>query len=154
MTQQTSWVPHWEYRQKGTNADSSKLRVNWGYSTLAWRIPWREEPGRLQSMGWPRVGHDWATSLSLSLRIQAPLKMAAVVRCDVMKNLWTQRMRTHTSQEASKAPKNVPYASIMAATASDVTELFMRSFIRKLSYVIGRPHHGTCTQNAMKKSLL
>ena len=36
-------------------------------STLAWRIPWREEPGRLQSMGSQRVGHDWATSLSLSL---------------------------------------------------------------------------------------
>ena len=33
-------------------------------STLAWRIPWREEPGRLQSMGSQRVGHDWATSLS------------------------------------------------------------------------------------------
>ena len=27
-------------------------------STLAWSIPWREEPGRLQSMGWQRVGHD------------------------------------------------------------------------------------------------
>ena len=27
-------------------------------STLAWRIPWREEPGRLQSMGSQRVGHD------------------------------------------------------------------------------------------------
>ena len=27
-------------------------------STLAWRIPWREEPGRLQSMGLRRVGHD------------------------------------------------------------------------------------------------
>ena len=32
-------------------------------STLAWRIPWREEPGRLQSMGSQRVGHDWATLL-------------------------------------------------------------------------------------------
>ena len=32
-------------------------------STLAWRIPWREEPGGLQSMGSQRVGHDWATSL-------------------------------------------------------------------------------------------
>ena len=37
-------------------------------STLAWKIPWMEEPGRLQSMGsgLQRVGHDWATSLSLS----------------------------------------------------------------------------------------
>ena len=34
-------------------------------STLAWKIPWTEEPGRLQSMGSPRVGHDWVTSLSL-----------------------------------------------------------------------------------------
>ena len=30
-------------------------------SILAWRIPWPEEPGRLQSMGSQRVGHDWAT---------------------------------------------------------------------------------------------
>ena len=36
-------------------------------STLAWKIPWREEPGRLQSMKSLRVGHDWATSLSFSL---------------------------------------------------------------------------------------
>ena len=34
-------------------------------STLAWKIPWTEEPGRLQSMGSLRVGHNWATSLSL-----------------------------------------------------------------------------------------
>ena len=33
-------------------------------STLAWKIPWVEEPGRLQSMGSLRVGHNWATSLS------------------------------------------------------------------------------------------
>ena len=34
-------------------------------STLAWKIPWMEKPGGLQSMGSGRVGHDWATSLSL-----------------------------------------------------------------------------------------
>ena len=34
-------------------------------STLAWKIPWMEEPGGLQSMGLLRVGHDWATSLTL-----------------------------------------------------------------------------------------
>ena len=33
--------------------------------SLAWEIPWMEEPGRLQSMGSLRVRHDWATSLSL-----------------------------------------------------------------------------------------
>ena len=34
-------------------------------STLAWKMPWTEEPGGLQSMGSLGVGHDWATSLSL-----------------------------------------------------------------------------------------
>ena len=36
-------------------------------STLAWKIPWAEEPGRLQSTGSLRVGHNWATSLHFSL---------------------------------------------------------------------------------------
>ena len=35
------------------------------FSTLAWKIPWTEGPGGLQSMGLLRVGHNWATSLSL-----------------------------------------------------------------------------------------
>ena len=34
-------------------------------STLAWKITWTEEPGRLQSMGSLGVGHNWVTSLSL-----------------------------------------------------------------------------------------
>ena len=34
-------------------------------SILAWKIPWTEEPGGLQSMGSLRVGHNWMTSLSL-----------------------------------------------------------------------------------------
>ena len=33
-------------------------------STLAWKIPWTEVPGRLQPMGWQRVRHNWATSVS------------------------------------------------------------------------------------------
>ena len=33
------------------------------FGTLAWKIPWTEEPGRLQSIGSQRVGHNWATSL-------------------------------------------------------------------------------------------
>ena len=37
-------------------------------STIAWKIPWTEEPGRLQSMGSQRVRHHWATSLHLTRR--------------------------------------------------------------------------------------
>ena len=55
---------------------AQKIQMKWGLlrgekamaphsRTLAWKIPWMEEPGRLQSMGSLRVGHDWATSLSL-----------------------------------------------------------------------------------------
>ena len=36
-------------------------------SSLAWKITWIEEPGRLQSVGSQRVRHDWVTSLSLSI---------------------------------------------------------------------------------------
>ena len=43
---------------------SLKKAVETHSSTLAWKIPWTEEPGRLRSMGLWRVGHDWATSLS------------------------------------------------------------------------------------------
>ena len=39
-------------------------------STLAWRIPWTEEPGGLHSMGSLIVGHDWAASLSLFTFVQ------------------------------------------------------------------------------------
>ena len=34
-------------------------------STLAWKVPWKDEPGRLQSMGSHRVGHDWSELAAL-----------------------------------------------------------------------------------------
>ena len=61
---------------KGVAQGSGLVEIMWGLdplekematqsSTLAWKTPWTEEPGRLQSMGLQRVGDDWATSLSL-----------------------------------------------------------------------------------------
>ena len=38
-------------------------------SILAWRIPWTEEPGGLQSMGLQRVGHDWETFTFIDILI-------------------------------------------------------------------------------------
>ena len=49
-------------------------------STLAWKIPWTEEPGRLQSVGLQRVRHDWATSLSL-MRTRWPTSLLQVRTC-------------------------------------------------------------------------
>ena len=51
-TMQETWV-----RSLGQEDALEKEMVTHS-STLAWKIPWMEEPGRLQSMGLPRVGHD------------------------------------------------------------------------------------------------
>ena len=50
-------------------------------SILAWRIPWMEEPGGLQSMGSQRVRHDWATSLSFTFTLarSVPLLSHSIV---------------------------------------------------------------------------
>ena len=47
-----------------TTGDAEKAMASHS-STLAWKIPWTEEPGRLHSKGLWRVRHDWVTSLSL-----------------------------------------------------------------------------------------
>ena len=52
-------------------------------STLAWKIPWTEEPARLQSMESLRVGHDWATSL------HAKVGCVYVYNCDIFLLNWT-----------------------------------------------------------------
>ena len=44
--------------------DSLEKEMATHSSMLAWRIPWTEKPGRLQSTGSQRIGHDWATSPS------------------------------------------------------------------------------------------
>ena len=41
-------------------------------SILDWRIPWTGEPGRLQSMGLQRVGHDWAINTHTHAHTQCP----------------------------------------------------------------------------------
>ena len=54
-------------------------------STLAWKIPRMEEPGRLQSMGLLRVRHDWATSLSL-LTFMHCRRNGNPLQCSCLKN--------------------------------------------------------------------
>ena len=44
-------------------------------STLAWRIPWTEEPGGLQSTGSQRVGHNWVTNTFFFLPISQSCKV-------------------------------------------------------------------------------
>ena len=60
--QQCMWLPISFYTLANSILEKAMAPHS---SILAWKIPWTEEPGRLQSMGSLRVGHDWATSLSL-----------------------------------------------------------------------------------------
>ena len=58
---------HWVMKMEFTHFYSqySEKAMAPHSSTCAWKLPWTEEPGRLQSMGSWRVGHDWVTSLSI-----------------------------------------------------------------------------------------
>ena len=49
-------------------ADPLEKEIATHSSTLAWKIPWMEKPGRLQSMGLQRVRHDGATSFLAEYR--------------------------------------------------------------------------------------
>ena len=55
-------ISNWNKRTLARNSEKAMATHS---STLAWKIPWTEESGRLQSMELLRVGHNWATSLSL-----------------------------------------------------------------------------------------
>ena len=69
-TKKSRWLPWPTMRETWVRSlgweDSLEKEMAIHSSTLAWKIPWTEEPGRLPSMGSQRVRHDWATSLSLS----------------------------------------------------------------------------------------
>ena len=66
-------------------------------SILAWKIPWVEEPGRLQSMRLLRVGHDWATSLWDDLIYETPNEIIKMWRGVG----WGRRLQT-TSKEVKE----------------------------------------------------
>ena len=67
ILEQVSWTHLWRvsvYFPRCLSSTPEKV-MELHSSTLAWKIPWTEEPDRLQSMGLRRVRHDWETSLSL-----------------------------------------------------------------------------------------
>ena len=92
-------------------------------STLAWKIPWMEEPGRLQSIGSLRVGHDWASSLSLFTFMHWRRKWQPTPVCSCQENprdggalwatvygvaqSWTRLMRLSSS--ISRQPQQWPW---------------------------------------------
>ena len=61
-------------------------------STLAWKIPWTEEPGGLESMGSQRVGHDWATSLSLFTLMHLAWKIPGMAEPGGLPSMGSRRV--------------------------------------------------------------
>ena len=79
-------------------------------STLAWKIPWMEELGGLQSMGSLRVGHNWETSLSLFTfmhwrRKWQPTPVSLPGESQVWGSLVDCRLWGHTELDTTKATK-------------------------------------------------
>ena len=75
-------------------------------STLAWKIPWTEEPGRLQSMGSLRVGHDWrdlAAAAGLPVHHYLPEFTQTHVH-----QVGDAIQPSHTLSYPSPAPKSLP----------------------------------------------
>ena len=67
-------------------------------STLAWKIPWTEQPGGLQSMGSQRVGHNWATSLSKEFSVPILQFFSVFEIVSNEKILKTSTLGTHTKK--------------------------------------------------------
>ena len=116
------------------------------FSTLAWKIPWTEEPDRLQSMGLQRVGHDWVTSLHFTQHTWASLMAPMVKRLPAMLETWVQflgredplekEMAIHSSTRAWKIPwteepdKIQSMGSQSQTRLSDFTSLHFSSYLR------------------------
>ena len=112
-THTTLWVRYISFFLKVGKTVEKELATY--SSTLAWKIPCTEEPGRIQSMGSQRVGQDWATSLSLSVSHQAPSTMDEISRWKLERCLPRKKYspslkrsaRLWTFQQSYRKPEDI-----------------------------------------------
>ena len=72
-------------------------------STLAWRIPWMEEPGELQSIGLPRVGHDWSDwACRLHDKLPWTSEQFCFINCFMWISLWNIPRNLHWAKMVSE----------------------------------------------------
>ena len=77
-------------------------------STIAWKIPWTEEPSRLQSMGLQRVGHDWVTSLLLSFTgLTGLISLQSKGLSRVFSNTTVQKHQFYGSELSSQSNSHI-----------------------------------------------
>ena len=126
-------------------ASSSEKAMAPHSSTLAWKIPWMEEPGRLQSMGLWRVRHDWATSFSLFIfmhwrRKWQPTSVfllgesqgrGSLVGCPLWVAQSQTRLKWLSSSSSSSSSFKLPYGHKLAASAPTITFQAERRKVKK-----------------------
>ena len=77
-------------------------------SILAWKIPWTEEPGELQSMGLQRAGHNWVTENTLGATLYPCHLCAKNSNLQPIPTITTITMdKTHTSSLSSLSKCNI-----------------------------------------------
>ena len=90
-------------------------------STLAWRIPWIEEPGGLQSMGWHKVGYDWATEHISVPVLYWPVYTSSQNSGRVYRGLWIK-----SNAHKKKAWPLLSEAKVEGARARKITREHMK----------------------------
>ena len=126
-------------------------------STLAWKIPRMEEPDRLQSMGSKRVGHDWATSLSLFRASTPDMQMTPPLWEKVKRQAeeWGTIFTSHISNSKwsrsvvsdSLRPHGLPGSSVHGIFQAIVLEWIAISFTSRSS----RPRDWTWVSRIVDK---
>ena len=105
-------------------------------SILAWRIPWTEEPDRLQSIGLQRVKHDWVTKHSTAPRthgqhVAGPGKPLCLGQCWSMDNrIGTDYMRAPKWEANSDAPTDSPRSFTVSDQQPGSKEVFRKGLLQ------------------------
>ena len=162
----------WETREKKNWIlfNVKRLRKNQTTSgnrdAVAWKIPWTEGPGRLQSMGSLRVGHDWATSFHFSLSWIGEGN-GNPLQCSCLENprdggAWwaaygvaqsrTQLKRLSSSSSSSQSPENFSWVIPTMESVSEESIKKHPSIWRKVSFHTwpGLENTGTRSQGYQK----
>ena len=136
---------------------TAQLQMETHSSTLAWKIPWMEECGRLQSMGPQRVGHDWVTSFHFTSHaskvilkiLQARLQQYVSrelpdVQAGFRKGRGTRHQIANICwiiEKAREFQKNIYFYFIDYAKAFDCVD---HNKLWKILQEMGIPDHLTC----------
>ena len=105
------------------------------YSILAWRIPWTEEPGGLQSLGLQRAGHDWSdwactyTQAMMSIFIHFYSNVFALQCCVSLccAALWISYMCTYMPHSWASCPPPSPIHPFRSLQGTKLSTLCYRS---------------------------